>query len=64
VQNNVIATTTRLGVPARLLAATGTPFQGRTVSTDWTLASLKGRDLSAVGNGANFVPNTIPRGNP
>jgi|GEM_PF-2620482 len=62
--------TTRLGVPARLLAAIGTPFEGRTVSTDRRAASYKGRDLSALGRtnpagtGANFVPNTIPHRNP
>jgi hypothetical protein len=67
VQNDVIAiSTTRLGVPARLLAAIGTPFVGRTVSTDRRAASLKGRGPSALGStaGVNFVPNTIPHRNP
>jgi hypothetical protein len=65
VQNNVIAISTRLGVPARLLAAIGTPFEGRTVSTDRRAASLKGRAPFALGNtGVNFVPTTIPHRNP
>lgn len=68
-QNDVIAISmTRLGVPARLLAATGTPFEGRAVSTDRRAASLKGRAASALGNpagiGISFVPTTIPHRNP
>lgn len=57
-----------VGVPAHLLAAIGTPFQGRTVSTDRRDARLQGRTapVTGIGNpvGVGLDALTIPRGVP
>ncbi len=62
-----IAMTTRaFDVPAYLLAATGTPFQGWALSADRRGASLEARIASVVGlgnpAGAGVDATTLPRG--
>lgn len=55
-----------VAVPAHLLAATGTPFQGRAVSSDRRDALLRGRTapVAGLGNpvGVGLGAITIPRG--
>ena len=62
-----ITTTMRvLDVPAYPLAATGTPFRGRAVSSDRRSAPLEGRVASIAGLrnpvGVDLGATTIPRG--
>ncbi len=63
----IATTTTRvLHVPAHSLAATGTPFQGRTVSADRRGALLKRSTMPVLGfrtpAGVDLDATTIPRG--